>query len=73
MADDASTDAEATESILPAPIRSVTPLTGTHHDWEMDVFGWGMFLGLAVLLVPLLPFLVIVWLISKVTEALTPS
>jgi hypothetical protein len=39
----------------------------------MDVFGWGMFLGLLVLLVPLLPFIIIVWAISKVTDMLTPS
>jgi len=39
MTDDASTDAESTESILPEPIRSVTPLTGTHRDREMDVLG----------------------------------
>jgi len=39
----------------------------------MDAIGWGMLLGLVVLLLPLLPFLVIVWGIAKMTEALTPS
>jgi hypothetical protein len=73
MADDTQSDTESTESILPEPIRSVTPLTGTRPDQEMDVFGWGMFLGIAILLVPLLPFILIVWLVSKVTEALAPN
>lgn len=34
----------------------------------MDVIGWGHFLALLVLLMPLLPFLVIVWAVSKVLE-----
>ncbi|GGO02123.1 hypothetical protein GCM10009030_36330 [Haloarcula pellucida] len=70
MADDAD---ESTDSILPEPLRTVTPLTGPHRDESMDVIGWGMFLGLLVLLMPLLPFILIVWLISKVTEAVAPS
>jgi hypothetical protein len=39
----------------------------------MDAIGWGIALGLVILLLPLLPFIIIVWGISKVTEALTPS
>ncbi|MFC7018248.1 MULTISPECIES: DUF7535 family protein [Haloarcula] len=61
------------DSILPEPIRSVTPLTGTRPNQSMDVIGWGIFLGLVLLLVPLLPFIIVVWLISKLVEALTPS
>ena len=49
-------------------IRTVTPEYFGHPDVEMDVLGWSLFLGLAVLLVPLLPFIAIVWLISKLTE-----
>jgi hypothetical protein len=64
---------DASDSILPEPIRSVTPLTGPHPDAGMDVIGWGIFLGLVLLLVPLLPFIIVVWLISKLVEALTPS
>ncbi|MFC7026693.1 hypothetical protein ACFQH8_02570 [Halomicroarcula sp. GCM10025710] len=56
---------DASDSILPEPIRSVTPLTGPHPDAEMDVIGWGIFLGLMLLLVPLLPFIIVVWLISS--------
>ena len=49
-------------------LRTVTPEYFGHPDAEMDVLGWSLLLGLAVLLVPLFPFIVIVWLISKLTE-----
>ncbi|EMA20994.1 DUF7535 family protein [Haloarcula argentinensis] len=69
-----SPDDEAEDSgRLPKALRSVTPGTGSRRNEEMDVFGWGMLAGLLVLLVPLLPFIIIVWGISKVTEMLTPS
>ncbi|EMA08648.1 hypothetical protein SAMN05443574_11747 [Haloarcula vallismortis] len=58
---------------LPAPLRSVTPGTRSGPNEGMDMIGWGMLAGLLVLLFPLLPFIVIVWGISKVTDALTPS
>jgi len=58
---------------LPAALRSVTPGTRSRPNESMDMIGWGMLAGLLVLLVPLLPFIVIVWGISKVTDALTPS
>ncbi|GAA0221873.1 hypothetical protein ACFFQF_07845 [Haladaptatus pallidirubidus] len=50
--------------------RTVTPPYHGHSDSEMNAIGIAMFLGLLVLMVPLLPFLVIVWAISKLTEAL---
>jgi hypothetical protein len=55
-------------SALREAIRTVTPATGARPDAEMDVVGWGLFLGLVILIVPLLPFIVIVWLISKLAE-----
>jgi hypothetical protein len=58
---------------LPKALRSVTPGSRSRPNEGMDVFGWGMLAGLLVLLVPLLPFIVIVWGISKVTEMLTPT
>ena len=66
-------DEQSSDSILPEPIRSVTPLTGTRPNQGMDVIGWSIFLGLVILMVPLLPLLIIVWLVSKAVEALTPS
>ncbi|MFU1781325.1 hypothetical protein ACM16X_08085 [Haloarcula japonica] len=58
---------------LPKALRSVTPGSRSRRNEGMDVFGWGMLTGLLILLMPLLPFIIIVWGISKVTEMLTPS
>jgi len=55
-------------SALREAIRTVTPASGGRPNMEMDIIGWSLFLGLVVLLVPLLPFIVIVWLISKLAE-----
>jgi hypothetical protein len=51
--------------------RSVGPQYRGRPDAEMDSIGWTMFLILVVILVPLLPFLVIVWLITKGFDVLT--
>ena len=66
-------DDDTSDSILPEPLRTVTPPSRTHPDSGMNLIGWGMFAGLLVLLLPLLPFLLIVWVIARVTEALTPT
>ena len=68
-------DDENSSSGLPFPAlsRTVTPPSDTHRDEQMDLIGWGIFAGLLILLMPLLPFILIVWLISKVTEALSPA
>lgn len=50
--------------------RTVTPPYHGHPDSEMNAIGIALFLGMLVLLLPLLPFLIIVWLISKLTERL---
>lgn len=36
----------------------------------MDVVGWLLFLGVAFLLLPLLPFIAVVWAAGKVSEAI---
>jgi hypothetical protein len=55
----------------PGPVkkaaRTVTPYYRGRPDAEMTTIGIVYFLGLVVLLVPLLPFLLIVWLLSKLT------
>ena len=53
--------------------RTVTPIPRGRENSEMNAIGWGMFLGLLLLIVPLLPFIVIVWVVSKVVDALTPG
>lgn len=61
-------DAEESGDSVRETIRTVTPSYHGRPDEEMDVIGIGIFLGLLVLLVPLLPFLLVVWVISKVLE-----
>ena len=61
---DESTD----PSIARKVTRTVTPPYRGRSDPEMNVIGWTYFLGLLVLLVPLLPFLVILWAIGKLLD-----
>ncbi|QSG07108.1 DUF7535 family protein [Halapricum desulfuricans] len=56
------------DSAVVEALRTVTPGYSSHRDVEMDVIGWSVFLGLVVLLVPFLPLLIVVWLISKALE-----
>lgn len=42
-------------------------------DAEMDAIGWTIFLGLLILLVPLLPFILLIWVITKILDAVSPS
>jgi hypothetical protein len=49
--------------------RSVSPRYESHGNAEMDSIGWAMFLGIVVILVPLLPFLVVVWALEKLVGA----
>jgi|AntDeeMetagen285_2_1112576.scaffolds.fasta_scaffold11527_2 hypothetical protein len=48
-------------------IRSVTPLTGSTSNQQMDAIGWLVFIGMAIVLLPLLPVFIAVWIISKAT------
>lgn len=58
---------------VPEPVkkalRTVTPPFQGRPDAEMTFIGIAYFLGLVILLVPLLPFVVVVWLLSKLTGA----
>lgn len=58
------------EGVVPAPakkvMRTVTPPYRGRPDAEMTTIGIAYFLGLVILLVPLLPFIVLVWGISKI-------
>ena len=47
-------------------LRTVTPLAQGHPNQQMDVIGWGMFILMGIVLLPLLPVFVIIWLVSKV-------
>jgi hypothetical protein len=66
-----SEPAELEEPSAPRKVlRTVTPGSKPRPDMEMDSIGWALFLGLVVLLVPLLPFVAIVWGLSKALEFL---
>ncbi|MEF8757274.1 MAG: hypothetical protein V5A33_03450 [Halobacteriales archaeon] len=57
-----------TDSTVVEAIRTVTPPSASRPNMEMNTVGWGLLLGLVILLIPLLPFVVIIWAISKVLE-----
>jgi hypothetical protein len=59
--------------VLKRAYRTVTPPMRGRPDAEMDAIGLAMLAGLIVLLVPLLPFIVIVWVLTKLLDAVTQS
>ncbi|AUV80501.1 hypothetical protein C2R22_01540 [Salinigranum rubrum] len=72
MSADSDTDIQPTDDagVLKRAYRSVSPRYQSHPNAEMDSIGWAVFLGMLVLFVPLLPFLVIVWLLARGIDAL---
>lgn len=50
---------------LPERLRTVTPLSGMHRNVEMDTIGWAIFVGILILALPLLPILIVGWLLMK--------
>ena len=67
-------DADETEESGPTVVyRTLGEPFRSRPDTEMDVIGWSLFLGMLILLVPLLPFLLLVWVITKVLDAITPT
>lgn len=72
-ADSTPTESDESTAIAePGPvrktIRTVTPSYGGRPDAEMDSIGWMLFLGLVILFLPLLPILVVGWLVVKTIE-----
>lgn len=57
--DDAATEEEE------SGIRTVTPLSSTHGNTEMDVIGWGIFIVLLVVALPVIPLFVLYWLLDR--------
>ena len=64
---------QADDSLLPTPLRTVTPPSRTHRDSGMDMIGWVILAGMLIILLPVLPFVLAVWLLAKVTDALAPG
>ncbi|WP_224447952.1 DUF7535 family protein [Haloprofundus salilacus] len=48
--------------------RTVTPRYASHPDNEMNLIGITYALLLLILIVPLLPFMVVVWVLTRVFE-----
>jgi|GEM_PF-275904 len=51
-------------------LRTVTPIPRGRRDTEMDAIGFALFLGLVLLFLPLLPWLVVGWVVVKLLELL---
>jgi hypothetical protein len=68
-------DAEPTadESTLDPVYRTLGKPFRARADAEMDAIGWTVFLGMVILFVPLLPFILLVWVITKVLDAVAPT
>lgn len=49
-------------------LRTVTPPSQMHRDTEMDVIGWSILVGLLIVALPLLPVLVIVWVLTRLFD-----
>ncbi|WP_136603142.1 DUF7535 family protein [Salinigranum halophilum] len=71
MSTDADIQPADDAGVLKKAYRSVSPRYTSRPNAEMDSIGWAMFLGMLVLLVPLLPFLVIVWVLERGIRALS--
>lgn len=72
MSADAESSNDTADSDDPNAIervyRTVKPTWVGHSDREMSTIGWGIFLGLLVLLVPLLPFILLAWVLGRILE-----
>lgn len=61
-------DEEPSPGVLKRAYRTVTPGYESHSDSEMNSIGWVMLLLLVALFLPLLPFLLAVWAVTKLIE-----
>ncbi|WP_224333009.1 DUF7535 family protein [Haloprofundus halobius] len=59
---------DETPGLMTKAYRTVTPGYKSHPDTEMNVIGLTYALLLVILIVPLLPFMVIVWLLTRVFD-----
>lgn len=49
-------------------LRTVTKPYQSRPDGEMNLIGWLYGAGLIIVLLPLLPFIVIIWIITRLVE-----
>ena len=55
--------------MLKKAYRTVSPRYQGRGDVEMNAIGWAIFLGMLAIIIPLLPFIFILWLVGKVLDA----
>ncbi len=60
--------AQSDPGILESAYRTVTPSYGSRGDTGMDVIGWIVFLGVMMLLLPLIPLYLAFVIITKVVQ-----
>ena len=63
-------DEEESPGALRRAYRTVTPGYKSHTDSGMNAMGWIIFLILVALFLPLLPFLLAVWVVTKLLDYL---
>lgn len=66
-------DTAADEPTVDPVYRTLGKPFRARADAEMDAVGWTIFLGMVILFIPLLPFIVLVWLITKLLDAVAPT
>lgn len=54
-------------------LRTVTAPYRSRADSEMNTIGMLYGLGLVIVLIPLLPFVLLLWLVAKLADALEPT
>lgn len=53
-------------------LRTVKPVSVPRPDAEMNAIGWGILLGMVIVLLPLAPFILIAWVFSKLFARADP-
>ncbi len=53
-------------------LRTVKPTRIPRPNSGMNAIGWGIFLGMGIVLLPLAPFILIAWLFSKLFARADP-
>jgi hypothetical protein len=66
-------ESTADEPMLDPVYRTLGKPFRARADAEMDAIGWTIFLGMLILFLPLLPVILLVWLITKVLDAVAPT
>jgi hypothetical protein len=67
---DESEDGDETTA-LPEALRTATPPYIGRPNTEMNLIGWVIFVGIGILLLPILPVLAVYWLVATLRDRIT--